>query len=115
MRRDQQRLLDMLEAPLDSVANMVARRNESGFIADETLCYAVAQRLTVVGEAASRVGAELRERYSSIPWADIVALRNILVHQYFGIHWPLVWQTATDHAPMLRHQIAEILRLEFPE
>lgn len=114
MRRDQQRLLDMLEA-LDSVANMVAQRNESEFIADETLCYAVAQRLTIVGEAASRVSAEVRDQYSSIPWADIIALRNILVHQYFGIHWPLVWQTATDHAPELRHQIAEILTLEFPE
>lgn len=114
MRRDQQRLLDMLEA-LDSVSNMVARRNESEFIADETLCYAVAQRLTIVGEAASRVSAEVRDQNSSIPWADIVALRNILVHQYFGIHWPLVWQTATDHAPILRHQIAEILTLEFPE
>jgi uncharacterized protein with HEPN domain len=58
MRRDQQRLLDMLEA-LDSVANMVAQRNESEFIANETLCYAVAQRLTIVGEAASRVSAEV--------------------------------------------------------
>ena len=114
MRRDQQRLLDILEA-LDSVANMIGQRDESEFIADETLCYAVAQRLTVVGEAASRVSGEVRERYSSVPWADIVALRNILVHQYFGIHWPLVWQTATDHAPMLRRQIAEILTLEFPE
>lgn len=114
MRRDQQRLLDMLEA-LDSVANMVIQRNESEFIADETLCYAVAQRLTIVGEAASRVSTEVRDQYSSVPWADIIALRNILVHQYFGIHWPLVWQTATDHAPALRHQIAEILTLEFPE
>jgi uncharacterized protein with HEPN domain len=104
----------MLEA-LDSVANMVLQRNESEFIADETLCYAVAQRLTIVGEAASRVSAEVRDQYSSVPWADIIALRNILVHQYFGIHRPLVWQTATDHAPLLRHKIAEILTLEFPE
>jgi uncharacterized protein with HEPN domain len=41
-----------------------------------------------------------------------VALRNILVHQYFGIHWPLVWQAATADAPALRTQIAEILRAE---
>jgi uncharacterized protein with HEPN domain len=114
MRRDQQRLLDMLEA-LDSVANMIDHRSELEFISDETLCYAVAQRFTVVGEAASRVSAEIREQYPSIPWADIVALRNILVHQYFGIHWPLVWQTATDQAPTLRGQIAEILALTFPE
>ena len=43
-----------------------------------------------------------------MPWQDIVGLRNILVHEYFGIYWPLVWQTAVDHAPILRAQIAAI-------
>lgn len=47
-----------------------------------------------------------------MPWADIVGVRNILVHEYFGIHWPLVWQTAVDHAPVLRVQIAEIMSKE---
>ena len=76
------------------------------------LCYAVAQKLTVIGEAAARLGPEITARYQAVPWADIVGLRNILVHEYFGIHWPLVWQTAVDYAPSLRLQIAEILRAE---
>jgi uncharacterized protein with HEPN domain len=38
-----------------------------------------------------------------------------LVHEYFGIHWPIVWLTANVQAPELRRQIAEILRAEFPE
>lgn len=113
MRRDEQRLHDILEA-LDSVAKMIDGRTEAGFLGDETQCYAVAQRLTVVGEAAARLSPELKQRYPSIPWADIVGFRNILVHEYFGIHWPLVWQTASDHAPRLRVQIAEILQAEFP-
>jgi uncharacterized protein with HEPN domain len=104
----------MLEA-LDSVAKMTGGRTEAEFLGDETLRYAVAHRLTVVGEAAAKLSPELRERHPSVPWADIVGLRNILVHEYFGIHWPLVWQTATDHAPLLRAQIAEVLRAEFPQ
>jgi uncharacterized protein with HEPN domain len=47
-----------------------------------------------------------------VPWPDIVGLRNILVHEYFGIYWPLVWQTAVDDAPVLRVQVAEILKAE---
>ena len=50
MRRDQQRLNDLLEA-LDWIAKRIAGRTEVEFLADETLCYAVAQRLTTVGEA----------------------------------------------------------------
>lgn len=45
-----------------------------------------------------------------MPWQDIVGLRNILVHEYFGIHWPLVWQTAADHVPVLRAQIGAIAK-----
>ena len=44
-----------------------------------------------------------------------MGLRNILVHEYFGIYWPLVWQTAIDHAPVLRSQVAEILSAECME
>ena len=114
MRRDQQRLNDMLGA-LDWIAKAVSGRTEADFLADETLCYAVAQKLTIIGEAVARLSPELTARHSSAPWPDIVGLRNILVHEYFGIYWPLVWQTAIDHAPVLRGQVAEILNAEFPE
>ena len=114
MRRDQQRLNDILEA-LDWIAKAISGRTEAEFLADETLCYAVAQKLTIIGEAVARLSPELTARHNSVPWPDIVGLRNILVHEYFGIYWPLVWQTAADHAPALRVQIAEILRVEFTE
>jgi uncharacterized protein with HEPN domain len=114
MRRDRQRLHDILDA-LDWIAKAVSRRTEADFLADDTLCYAVAQKLTIIGEAVARLGPELTARHNSVPWVDIVGLRNILVHEYFGIHWPLVWQTAVDHAPVLRGQVAEILSTEFSE
>jgi uncharacterized protein with HEPN domain len=88
---------------------MIDGRTEAKFLSDSTLCYAVAHRLTAVGEAAGRISQELTNKNSSVPWPDIVGLRNILVHQYFGIHWPLVWKTASDDAPVLRSRIAEIL------
>jgi uncharacterized protein with HEPN domain len=109
MRRDDQRLSDILEAP-DWIAKAVAGKTEADFIADDTLCYAVAQRLTTVGEAVARLSPEVTARDRSVPWQDIVGLRNILVHEYFGIYWPLVWQTAVDHAPVLHAQIAAICK-----
>jgi uncharacterized protein with HEPN domain len=109
MRHDDQRLNDILEA-LDWIARAVAGKTESDFVADDTLCYAVAQRLTTVGEAVARLSPEIKARDASVPWQDIVGLRNILVHEYFGIHWPLVWQTAVDQVPALRAQIAAIYR-----
>jgi uncharacterized protein with HEPN domain len=114
MRRDCQRLLDIIDA-LNWVAKAVEGRTEDQFTSDEMLRYAVARQLIIVGEAAARLSPELIQKHPSIPWADIVGLRNILVHEYFGVHWPLVWQTVCDDVPLLLEQVREIFRLEFPE
>ena len=114
MRRDEQRLNDILEA-LDWIAKAISGRTEADFLADETLCYAVAQKLTIIGEAVARLSPEITVRNDSVLWPDIAGLQNILVHEYFGIYWPLVWQTAVDHAPVLRAQVAGILNAEFPK
>lgn len=66
MRRDQQRLEDIIEA-LESVRKMTSGLTEEEFLDNEMLRYAVAQRLTVVGEACSRVSAELKLRTPHIP------------------------------------------------
>jgi len=113
MRRDCQRLLDIIDA-LSWVAKAVDGRTEDQFASDEMLRYAVAQQLTIVGEAAARLGSELTQKYPLVPWADIVGLRNILVHEYFGVHWPLVWQTVSDDVTPLLKQVREILQSEFP-
>jgi uncharacterized protein with HEPN domain len=107
MRRDNQRLTDIVEA-LDWMAKALSGITEPDFLADETLCYAVAQRLTTIGEGIARLSPEIKARDASVPWQDVVGLRNILVHEYFGIYWPLVWQTAVDDAPVLRRKIAAI-------
>jgi uncharacterized protein with HEPN domain len=53
---------------------------------------AVVQKLSIIGEAAARVSVTLRSRDPRVPWPQIVAFRNILVHAYFGIDWEEVWR-----------------------
>ena len=76
MRRDHQRLVDILDA-LDSLGRMIDGRTESEFFSDETLRYAAAQRLTVVGEAVARLSDEIKEWHGAVPWRDIVAFERI--------------------------------------
>ncbi|HUE01075.1 MAG TPA: HepT-like ribonuclease domain-containing protein [Bryobacteraceae bacterium] len=76
MRRDDQRPNDVLEA-IDWIAKAITGRTEADFLADETLCYAVTQKLTIIGEAVSRLSPEITTRHASVPWPDIVGLRNI--------------------------------------
>jgi uncharacterized protein with HEPN domain len=75
----------------------------------------VLQKLTTIGEAASKLGQGFTARYPQVPWRDIVAFRNIAVHEYFAVEWPIVWVAATEDTPSLRDQIATILAAEFPD
>jgi uncharacterized protein with HEPN domain len=109
MRRDIERFRDMLDA-LDSITKAIDGRTEAEFVNDEILRDAVVRRLIVVGEAAAQVSMEIRRAHTGVPWANVVAFRNILVHEYFGIHWPIVWVTAIERVPVLRNQIQEVLR-----
>ena len=114
MRRDRERLRDMLEA-LDSLETIIADTDKTQFLSSDVHYYAVAQLLIVVGEAASRVSTEIKVQFPAIDWRTIVGFRNVLVHQYFSVLRPMVWQVATVESPLLRAQILQILDTEFPE
>ncbi len=76
---------------------------------------ALLHHLTVIGEAANRLPEDLRLRYSQVPWAQIIALRNRIVHVYFGLDWDLLWAATVDDIPVLRQVVVDILALEFGE
>ena len=76
------------------------------FEKSELVRSAVVQKPTVIGEAAVRVSEELKSRHLQMPWRQIVAFRNILVHAYFGMEWDVVWRAAVNRCPVLREQIA---------
>jgi uncharacterized protein with HEPN domain len=113
MRPDQLYLADIAEAAAN-VATHLGGRSRDTFLGDVTARAAVLHEFTVIGEAASRVSADLRSRHAEVPWAKIVAFRNFVVHEYFGLDWAIVWETATTLIPALRAQIEKILLGEFP-
>ena len=113
MRREELYLTDIVEAA-DAIQQFLARVQRGTFLQDELLRSAVLHKLTVIGEAAARLPSEFRDRHPEIEWADIVGFRNIAVHAYFAVEWPIVWVAATQDAPELRDKIADILAREYP-
>lgn len=65
--------------------------------------------LTLIGEAARGLSPDFREKHREPDWPKIVAMRNILIHQYFGIDKDLVWTTIEGDLPRLKRQIATLV------
>jgi uncharacterized protein with HEPN domain len=114
MRPERLYLIDIIEAA-DSIQSFLEQVDEAAFLKSELVRSAVLQKLTVIGEAATRLPSDFCDRYPEIPWRDIGDFRNIAVHAYFAIEWRIVWVAATKEAPRLRSQIAIILNREFPD
>ena len=113
MRREELRLRDILEAA-DAIAAFLQGKTRADFLRDDALGSGVLFKLAVIGEAASRIAPDFRKRYPEVEWEDIVAFRNIIVHEYFAVRWPIIWDTATEDVPALRRKIAFVLSQEFP-
>lgn len=76
---------------------------------------AVIRQIEIVGEAASHITPECKDRYSTIKWRDIIGMRNMLIHQYFGVDLIEIYQTATVDIPELSMAISVILHEADPE
>jgi uncharacterized protein with HEPN domain len=107
LRDDRERLADILEA-IDR-AQRYAARGRNAFDEDELIQAWMVQQLMIIGEAASQLSGQMRERSPQIPWRRIVGLRNRLVHAYFQADLALVWSVVEHDLPSLRKGVADLL------
>ncbi len=107
MRPDRLRLLDALEQ-IDLLQEFSGRGREP-FFSDLLVQSAILHRLALLGEALNGMAPELRDAHPEIPWAQIIAFRNVIVHQYFGIDLELVWVIVTEHVAPLGSSLATVL------
>ncbi len=107
MRTDRDRLLDINEA-IHRVLEKIPPTKEE-FIQSDLLQVWVLYHIQVIGEAANGTSPEFQKQHQTIPWKDIIAMRHLLVHQYFGIDLDEVWNTTQQDLPHLRQEISLIL------
>lgn len=106
-RHSQLRVLDILDA-MDRIASYIEGMSYESFLADRKTQDAVIRNVEIIGEAARSLPEDFTQRHEDIPWSDLVGMRNVLVHQYFGILPEVVWDVIKNELPVLREQIASL-------
>jgi uncharacterized protein with HEPN domain len=94
------RLRHMLDAAKEAQSYIVGKKR-TDLDRNRMLVHSLVRCIEIVGEAAARVSAAGRSEIPSIPWPDIVTMRNRLIHAYFEINLDMVWDTVIDDIPPL--------------
>lgn len=106
---DVQRLKHMLDC-CSEIETAIIGFDEELFVANHILRIAAVKWIEIIGEASVNISADLKLKYNNINWVEIKGLRNIVVHEYFGIKYDLIWEVASEHIPILKQQIQDILK-----
>lgn len=99
---------DIIDA-IDAIGVYVADLTREEFLDERLRVDAVIKNLAVMGEAARRVPASIVEADPGVPWSKMRAMRNVVVHEYFGIDGDVLWGTITEDLPPLLALLAPLL------
>jgi uncharacterized protein with HEPN domain len=99
----------MLEAATEAL-RIAGGRPRDELLRDRIATLAAMKDLEIIGEAASKVSADLRTKEAGVPWTDIVGMRNRLIHAYFDVTIEVVWETVEQDLPALIAELTRILK-----
>jgi len=102
------RIEDILAA-IERVQRYTAGLDLASFLADEKTVDAVCFCYGVIGEAARHVPDEVVAAHPDLPWAEMRAMRNVVVHEYFGVTPETLWKTAREDLPALVDRLRRLL------
>lgn len=104
-------LKDILEA-IRKIEKYTEQMSYDEFLKDELRQDGVVKNLETIGEAVKRIPDEIKNKKPEIEWKKIAGLRDILIHEYFGINFEIVWDVTKNKLPDLKKETQELLSVQ---
>ncbi|MFA5343632.1 MAG: DUF86 domain-containing protein [Kiritimatiellia bacterium] len=102
-------LMDLIEA-IDKIEQFAEAPAYEDFEKDEKTIFAVIRALEVMGEAAKKIPAGVRNQYKQVPWKQMAGMRDKLIHEYFGVNIRVIWKTVKEDIPLVKPIIEQMVR-----
>lgn len=109
MRDDKERLRDIIEA-IERIERY-SSQGRTSFYGDELIQTWIVHHLVILGEASRSLSADFRSKHHDDVWVQAAGLRNVIVHQYFGIDRELVWGVVMSDLPRLKALVLHLLEM----
>jgi uncharacterized protein with HEPN domain len=110
MPRDYKVYLDDILQAITRIQEYTAGLSPTAFAGDAKTFDAVVRNLELIGEAAKAVPEVIRSEHPEVDWKRISGLRDILIHQYFGVHAQIIWDIIKNKLPALEERIRAMVK-----
>lgn len=108
-KRDEILFLEEIYESIDLIGRYVSGLTEKEFEENIEKQDAVLRRIEIIGEAVKNLSNTTRTQYPDIPWKEMAGMRDVVIHQYFGVTLGMIWRVATSDLILLKEKMSTII------
>ena len=108
MKRDIWVYLDDIFESIERIEEYIKGKSKDDFVKDVLLQDAIIRRFAIIGEAIKQIPKDVKSQHPEINWREIAAMRNILIHEYFGIAFDRLWKAIVEDMPVFRDRMKNL-------
>lgn len=109
MRRNDGVYLGHILEAINDIEKYLGDFNYEAFKNNDIVVNAVLRKLEIIGEASNNLSEKFKKDNPEIPLRDAIAMRNFLIHEYFGVNIEIVWKTCKNNLPKLKEFVEKVL------
>jgi uncharacterized protein with HEPN domain len=108
MKRDDNAYIRHILDAITQIEEYLSGKSLEEFMASKMVHDAVIRQLEIIGEATKNLSTAAKAASPEIPWRDIAGMRDILIHQYFGVDLLAVWKSASEELTLIKRQLLQV-------
>ncbi len=109
---DKVRLIHISEA-ISDIEKITLGKSIDDMLNEPAIRFSVIKLIEIIGEASTAISSDTKDKFSEVEWLKMKAMRNILVHEYFGVDLEQVWEVVMKDIPLLKEQVLDMLETEW--
>ncbi|MBU1954125.1 DUF86 domain-containing protein [Patescibacteria group bacterium] len=108
MKKDPEIFIEHILESIAFIEQYIEPHDQKAFFANQQIQDSVLRRLEIIGEAVKNLPASFKKKFNDIAWKKIAGMRDILIHDYFGVDILQVWNTVRKDLPELKKKLKKI-------